>query len=96
MSDQNAAFVVTHNTASSRFEAGTGADLAVCDYTLDGDRVVFTHTFVPPTLRGRGIAEQLARAALAWARSENKKVVPACSYIATFIARHREFQPLVE
>ena len=96
MPDPNAALVVTHNIAANRFEAGAGADLAMCDYTLDGHRVVFTHTFVPPTLRGRGIAEQLARAALAWARAENKKVVPACSYIAAFIGRHREFQALVE
>jgi predicted GNAT family acetyltransferase len=50
---------------------------------------------VPPELRGRGIAEQLVRAALADARTAGNKVVPACSYVAKFIERHHEYQDLL-
>jgi predicted GNAT family acetyltransferase len=56
---------------------------------------VFTHTVVPPELRGRGIAEALVRAALADARAAGRKVVPACSYVARFMERHREFGDLL-
>jgi hypothetical protein len=88
--------VVKHNPAANRFEAEVDGHLAVAEYTLEGDRVVFTHTFVPPELRGRGIAEKLVRPALAWARAEQRRVRPACSYVAVFIERNPEFKSLVE
>ena len=86
---------VVHNAAESRFETTVAGLLSVAEYELAESVVVFTHTLVPPELRGRGIAEKLVRAALAWARAERRRVVPACSYVATFIERHKEFQDLV-
>jgi len=50
---------------------------------------------VPPALRGQGVAEKLVRAALASAEQEGRWVVPQCSYVTAFIARHPEFQRLV-
>ncbi len=86
---------VTHNQAEQRFETQVYGQLAVCDYQMEGRQMVFTHTYVPTELRGRGIAQKLVRAALDYAREENYRVVPACSYVDAFIARHGEFQPLV-
>ena len=86
---------VRHNPGASRYEAVVDGHLSVCEYELDGTRMTFTHTVVPPELRGRGIAEQLVRTALADARAAGRQVVPACSYVARFIERHREFQDLV-
>ena len=86
---------VLHNRESQRFEAEVGAELCVADYAIRGEQIVFTHTFVPPALRGRGIAEKLVRVALEHARAERLRVVPACSYVAAFIARHPEYRPLL-
>ena len=86
---------VVHNTAAHRYEAVVDGYLSVCEYEETEGRWVFTHTLVPPELRGRGIAEQLVRAALADARAAGRKVVPACSYVARFIERHREYQDLL-
>lgn len=86
---------VTHNTAEGRFEAEVDGLQSVAEYERAGDRIIFTHTFVPGQLRGRGIAEKLVRAGLEHARAGGLKVVPACSYVATFIARHGEYQPLL-
>ena len=86
---------VQHNAAASRFEARVGAHLAVAEYTSTDGRMVFTHTFVPPELRGLGLAEKLVRAGLELARAEGRRVVPQCSYVATFIQRHPEFQALL-
>jgi predicted GNAT family acetyltransferase len=86
---------VRHNPAARRFEAEVGAHLAVAEYALADGRMTFTHTFVPPELRGRGLAEKLVRAGLDLARSEGRRVVPQCSYVATFISRHPEYQDLV-
>ena len=87
---------VRHNPAENRFEALVDGHLAVVEYRYDGGRLVFTHTFVPPELRGRGVAERLVRAALEWARAEGKSIVPLCSYVAAFVRRHAEFQTLVD
>jgi len=86
---------VTHDEARYQFAAKIDGHLAHADYALDGDRIIFTHTFVPPELRGRGIAEHLVRTALAHARAKNLRVVPACSYVAVFITRHPEFADLL-
>jgi len=86
---------VTHNEAEHRYEATVDGLLSVCEYEIVDDKLVFTHTLVPPELRGRGIAEQLVRPALADARAAGRKVVPACSYVAVFIKRHPEYQDML-
>ncbi len=86
---------VTHNSGARRYEAVVEGHLSVCEYELAEGRMIFTHTVVPPELRGRGMAEALVRAALADARAAGRQVVPQCSYVARFIARHQEFADLV-
>lgn len=86
---------VTHNEHERRFETLVQGQLAVCEYMIQGGAMVFTHTYVPSELRGRGVAQKLVRAALEHAREQNRKVVPACSYVAAYIERAREFQPLL-
>lgn len=86
---------VTHNEPEHRFEAQVHGKLALCEYQLEDDRMVFTHTYVPPELRGRNIAQKLVRVALEHAKTHNLRVVPACSYVDAFIQRNREYQPLV-
>lgn len=87
--------VVDHDAANRRFIISIDGHLAHADYTLEDGRIVFTHTFVPPELRGSGLAEHLVRTALAHARLHKLRVVPACSYVAAFIERHQEFRDLL-
>lgn len=86
---------VRHNAAEHRFEALVDGRLSVADYTLRDREMIMTHTFTPPELRGRGIAEKLVRAALEHARAEKLQVVPACSYVDIFIQRHPEYRDLL-
>ena len=87
--------VVRHNVAEMRFEATVEGSLAVVEYAREKNSLVLTHTFVPVHLRGRGIAEQLVRAALDYARAQKLTIIPACSYVAQFVARHPEHGDLV-
>jgi predicted GNAT family acetyltransferase len=87
---------VRHNVAAGRYEAEVNGHLAVAEYRWEGDRIIFTHTFVPPELRGRGIAEKLVRTALEEARQEGWRVVPQCSYVALFLRRNPEFGSLMD
>ena len=86
---------ITHNADARRYEAMVDGHQLICEYELAAGRMIFTHTVVPPELRGRGIAEKLVRAALADARAAGRKVVPACSYVAKFIDRHKEYADLL-
>jgi predicted GNAT family acetyltransferase len=58
------------------------------------DVIVADHTYVPPSFRGRGIAELLVNRAIADARSEGIKVMPLCSYVAAQFRRHPEWADL--
>lgn len=88
---------VTHNANSRRFEtrAADGA-LAFLNYTIEGDRISLEHTFVPDQLRGKGVATNLARAALSEARQRHWKVIAHCPFVAGFVKQHPEFADLVE
>jgi predicted GNAT family acetyltransferase len=81
---------IVHEPESSLFIARRPEGDSVVEYSLDGDRVLFTHTFVPPEARGHGVAEALVRAALAWASEKNLRVEASCSYVVRFIERHPE------
>ncbi len=83
---------IHHDVANHRFEARIDGQLAVAEYELAGNEMIFTHTFVPPALRGRGIAEKLVRAGLEDARRLGRTIVPRCSYVARFVERHPEFR----
>jgi predicted GNAT family acetyltransferase len=87
---------VTHNEAGMRFETIVLGELAVCEYQREGNQMVFTHTYVPTELRGRGIAQKLVRVALEYAQQHGYRIVPACSYVDVFVKRSPEFRALVE
>jgi predicted GNAT family acetyltransferase len=86
---------VSHNEAEQRFEARIGEAVATVNYQMNDGTITFTHTEVPEELEGKGIAGQMAKAALDYARGNALKVVPRCSFIAGYIQRHPEYQALV-
>jgi predicted GNAT family acetyltransferase len=92
MTDTTAA--VRNNPALSRFELDVEDGIAVIDYHAAPGVLTFYHTEVPPQLRGRGIAARLVQEALQQVRAQGLKVVPGCSYVATYFDRHPEFADL--
>jgi len=86
---------VRHNPALSRFELDADGGDAVANYRLEGGVMTFTHTEVPWRLRGQGIASRLIEGALAQARAQGLKVVPRCSFVDDYIARHPEWEDLL-
>ncbi|MBS0254375.1 MAG: N-acetyltransferase [Proteobacteria bacterium] len=51
---------------------------------------VAEHTLVPAAIGGRGVAARLVEAMVAEARAQGFRIVPACSYVAAWFARHPE------
>ncbi|HET9229548.1 MAG TPA: GNAT family N-acetyltransferase [Thermoanaerobaculia bacterium] len=52
----------------------------------------FHHTYVPPQVRGRGIAELLVRHALDDSMRNGYKLKATCPYVEAFVKRHPEYQ----
>ena len=88
-------FDIHHDRNAHRFEVDVEGTRCVLEYQLDGDRMVITHTGVPPAAGGRGVAGELVRAALDGARALGWKVVPLCSYAETWMKRHPEYADLL-
>jgi predicted GNAT family acetyltransferase len=86
---------VIHNEEAHRFEATVGGLRALLTYQRFPDRIVYNHTEVPPALEGRGLAAKFAKTALDFARANHLRVVPQCSYVASYIQKHPEYQDLV-
>src|SRR3954447_18150152 len=86
---------VHDNPARRRYEKEIDGKTAMIVYRLHGDTITFTHTEVPPEFEGRGIAARMAHFALEDARARGLRVVPLCPYVAAYIRRHPEYQPLV-
>jgi predicted GNAT family acetyltransferase len=87
---------IRHNEQDHRFETTIDGHTALAEYDLeDPSRIVLTHTDVPEVLGGRGIANELAKTALAYAREQKLTVVPQCAFMAKFIKRHEEYQDVL-
>lgn len=81
-----------HEHLARRFVVTTEAGEAVLEYEFSGDKVVFTHTFVPPELRGKGVGEILVRSALQWVRQEKRPYEARCSYVVRFLEKNPELR----
>ena len=96
MVDQGMDLVIRDNFAQNRFEADLGdGTFAIAEYELFPDRIVFTHTEVPPQHEGHGIGSQLIRFALRSARDRGLKVIPVCPFFDAYIRKHAEEQDLL-
>ena len=87
---------VENDTAHRRFLArlpeGEGELISrqIAPHTLE-----LVHTEVDPKLRGRGVAEALAEAAIEHARTHGLHVVPTCPYVQRWFTKHPEHQDLI-
>jgi uncharacterized protein len=79
---------VIRNDAEGRYELDLGAGLAVAYFERREDRVLFTHTEVPPAARGQGAASKLIAGALADVRAQGLQAVPLCSFVRRYMEDH--------
>lgn len=86
---------VSHEPSVQRFVAVVDGLECVVEYQLSGTTMTITHTGVPASLGGRGIAGQMTRHVLDTARANGWKVIPACSYAAGYFEKHPEYRDLL-
>ena len=92
---KNENLIVSHNQARNRFELTVEGHLAVLDYMMSGEIIIFTHTGVPPAIGGRGLGSKLVQTGLDYARDSHLKVRSLCWFVSKYIRRHPEYQKLL-
>ena len=81
---------IQHDAAHQKFTTAPAGHASELAYARPAEGVIdFTHTFVDEALRGQGVADELARAGLAFAREQRLRVKTSCSFMAGFVQRHR-------
>jgi predicted GNAT family acetyltransferase len=86
---------VVNNEGTHRFEITIDGHTGFIQYARSANRMDFLHTEVPKELGGRGLAGQLAKAALDYARDAHLRVIPSCPFVKSYIERHPEYEPLL-
>ncbi|MEV0271009.1 GNAT family N-acetyltransferase [Hamadaea sp. NPDC050747] len=77
-------------------EADSRGDLAgYLEYHRFDGVWAFNHVFTFPAYRGRGVAAEITRAALAAAREAGTQVRPICPFVADYLDTHPEYADLI-
>ena len=94
-SDQITNAEVVHSADEQQFELRFAGHLCLLQYRIADGRMIIYHTEVPEVIEGRGLAARMTKVALDFARSENLRVQPRCSYAAAYIRKNPEYADLV-
>jgi uncharacterized protein len=87
---------VADNVAESRFEIFDDEELAgFAQYHRFRDEIAFIHTEIDDRFARRGLGGSLVEAALTAAREQNRKVLPYCPFVRSWITKHPGYKELV-
>ena len=86
---------VKHDKNSERFVAEVERHEAYLSYNIFNDKINLSSTFTPPELRGKGIARIVVEYAFNYAKENNLRVIPTCSYVQAFVERNDNYKDLL-
>lgn len=84
---------------NNKFYIGEVSEEPIAEITFipsGEDKIIVDHTYVSEQLRGQGIGELLVKRIAEYARQENKKIIPACSFVKKVMAGNEEYKDVVE
>ncbi len=88
---------VVHDKDGLRFFIETKAEDAELTYSFVEEKTMdFDYTFVPESSRGKGMADQLVKTGLDFAKSNNMKVIPSCPVVENYARRHPEYKDIIQ
>ena len=82
---------ITNNEERQQFEVSVDGGTGFLRYRVDNGSILLLYVEVPHQSQGRGVAAELSRTALEFAKQRGLKVVPVCSYVAAYVRRHPEY-----
>lgn len=71
-------------------------EVGTLDYTWDENKtMLLNHTEVSPAFEGKGIAKKLVMQSVEFARQENLKILPRCSYAEKVFKKSTDIQDVL-
>ncbi len=61
----------------------------------DGNYIIADHTYVSDELNGQGVGKLLLKELVNWARVENKKIRPICSFVKVQMEKNEEYHDMI-
>lgn len=89
------AIEIIQNKEKNRFEIHIEGKTAFQEYIQTEKDLIIPHTEVPQSLEGRGLGSLLAKNALSYTEKNGLKIMPLCPFMASYIAKHREYEHLL-
>ncbi len=89
----------TITEGNNKFYIGASEEKPIAEITFrraGSDTLIIDHTYVSEELRGQGIARKLLDKVVAYARQEQKKIIPVCSYAAKVMKGNPEFEDVLK
>ena len=89
-------YTINHKKNDKFFiENGSSKDFPFLKYHEKEDRILdLVETYVPENMRGEGIAAQLVKHALEYAKENGYRVAPTCPYVNSYLKKHNEYSHL--
>ena len=88
---------IVNNVSMRRYELPIADDaVAVTYYKLEDGRVVLLHTEVPNEYGGQGIGKRLAHAVFETLRTEGKRVIAKCPFMARYAADNPQYAAMLD
>ena len=72
-----------------------GEALGEMTYTIENGNMIIDHTEVDESLRGKNIGHQLVEQGVEYARQQQLKIIPLCTYAKAVIENTEEFQDVL-
>ncbi len=82
-----------------KFYMGNNAEEPLAEITyveVGPTQLIIDHTEVSEELRGKGIAGKLVKHVVAFARKENKRIIPLCPFAKSYIEKHPEMRDVLK
>lgn len=87
---------IQHNKNSHYFYTYVSGEICTLMYKIIDDKTLdYYHTFVPESLRNKGIAGKLTVAALDYAVANQYHVVPSCPFVEKYIEAHPKYASVI-
>jgi predicted GNAT family acetyltransferase len=84
------------NSESHRLELEIDGDTAFIEFKLSHQTLFLIHTEVPPALEGKGVGSTIVAKALQYAKDNNYKIVPLCTFVQSYLKRHKEWNNIID
>lgn len=72
-----------------------GKEAGKMTYSKREDNIVLEHTEVDPSFQGQGLGKKLVKEAVEYARANNLKIVPECTYAKKVLERSSEYDDVL-